>query len=333
MESDTYNIIKMMSNHKEPTTGPESDRWYPFTLGSTLGDQSSTKFCSLRYEFKPASIDTSRPGSLHKSKENKVTVEFNNNQPGKPRVSFEGSSEDYKDVDAVLFFDGQTFRLERLHKAVKRLRHIRLPGESVSTSAPAPATAAEGGSPPGSGLGRLAKTATIKTSLNAPPVSVERIDIGERDSSSPAGKKNGKRSSDEMNTLSPLFTSPDQKSNDDEHVDVDDEEDATQAKRERLNDGQDINVNIDEDVTNEHESDDELADVDLTDDEADRGPNAAEALRAQVDAEQNEKPQSSTSSGSSVSGSSGSGSASSSSDSDGSREGSDDDSATSGGDN
>lgn len=324
----------MMSNIKEPNTGPEPDRWYPFTLGSTLGDQSSTKFCSLRYEFKPASIDTNRPGSLHKSKENKVTVEFNNNQPGKSRVSFEGSSEDYKDVDAVVFFDGQNFRLERLHKAVKRLRHIRLPGESASTSAPAQATAGEAGSPPGSGLGRVSKVAAIRPSYNAAPVAVERIDIGERDSSSPAGKKNGKRSSDEMSTLSLLFTSPDQKSNDDEHVDVDDEDDATQAKPERLSDFQDINVNIDEDGTNEHESDDdEMADVDLIDDEADRGPNAAEALKAQVHAEQNEKPQSSSSSGTSGSGSSGSGSASSSSDSDGSHEGSDDDSASSGGDN
>ena len=95
-------------------------------------------FClsiNLTDEFKPASIDKSQPGSLHKNKENRVTVEFHNNQPGKPKVSFEGSSEDYKDNDAVLFFDGETFRLERLHRAVKRLRHVRLPGESAASAA------------------------------------------------------------------------------------------------------------------------------------------------------------------------------------------------------
>lgn len=58
-------------------------------------------------------------------------MEFQNNQLGKPNVLFKGNSEDYKDNDAVLFFDGQTFRLERLHRAVKQLRHDRQPGESA----------------------------------------------------------------------------------------------------------------------------------------------------------------------------------------------------------
>lgn len=91
----------------------------------------------LTDEFKPASIDKNQPGSLHKNKENRVTVEFQNNQPGKPKVSFEGSTEDYKDNDCVLFFDGKTFRLERLHRAVKRLRYVRVHGESsAATVAP-----------------------------------------------------------------------------------------------------------------------------------------------------------------------------------------------------
>lgn len=49
-------------------------------------------------------------------------------------MAFEGSSEDYKENDAVLFFDGETFRLERLHRAVKQLRHVRLPGESAAAA-------------------------------------------------------------------------------------------------------------------------------------------------------------------------------------------------------
>ncbi|KAF8390039.1 hypothetical protein HHK36_024560 [Tetracentron sinense] len=123
------------NNKDEPSTAPQPDRWYNLTLGPSFNDHSSTKFCTLRYEFKPASIDKNQPGSLHKNKENRVSVEFHNNQHGKPKVTFEGSSEDYKDNDGVLFFDGKTFRLERLHRAVKRLRHVRLPGESASAAA------------------------------------------------------------------------------------------------------------------------------------------------------------------------------------------------------
>lgn len=95
-------------------------------------------------EFKPASIDTGNPGTLHKGTENKVTVEFLNNQAGKPKVSFQGNSEDCKDLDAVIFFDGSNFRLERLHRAVKSLRHVRQPGESAA--ALAAAAASSGGS-------------------------------------------------------------------------------------------------------------------------------------------------------------------------------------------
>uniref|UniRef100_A0A803MJY8 Transcription elongation factor Eaf N-terminal domain-containing protein n=1 Tax=Chenopodium quinoa TaxID=63459 RepID=A0A803MJY8_CHEQI len=148
-----------MNKIEEPSTAPSPDQWYTLSLGSTFKDhQPSSKFCTLRYEFKPASIDKTQPGALHKTKDNKVSVEFNNNQPGKPKVTFEGNSgEDYKENDAVLLFDGHSFRLERLHHAVKRLRHNRLPGES-SAAASAASSAADGGSS---------------------PVEVERIDIGD----------------------------------------------------------------------------------------------------------------------------------------------------------
>ena len=92
-------------------------------------------------EFKPASIDKTKAGSLHKTKENRVSVEFHNNQLGKPKVTFEGSSEEYKENDAVLFFDGESFRLERLHRAVKQLRHLRKPGESAAAAAAAASSA------------------------------------------------------------------------------------------------------------------------------------------------------------------------------------------------
>lgn len=133
-------MVKRNSTNEEPNTAPEPDRWYDIKLGSSFQDHhnhSSPKFCTLRYEFKPASIDKSQPGLLHKSRDNRVSVEYHNNQQGKPNVMFEGVSEDYKENDAVLFFDGDTFHLEQLHHAVKRLRHVRLPGESAAAAATA----------------------------------------------------------------------------------------------------------------------------------------------------------------------------------------------------
>ncbi|RWV95466.1 hypothetical protein GW17_00041907 [Ensete ventricosum] len=163
----------MANNNDEPTSAPQPDRWYDIRLGSSFKDNSTTKFCTLRYEFKPASIDKSQPGSLYKNKENRVTVEFHNNQPGKSNVSFEGSSEDYKDNDAVLFFDGETFRLERLQRAVKRLRHVRLPGEHAAASnmtpAPPAGTTTDSRSPP---LGKISKAQALnKTVMHPVPVS------------------------------------------------------------------------------------------------------------------------------------------------------------------
>ncbi|CAL5361920.1 unnamed protein product [Camellia sinensis] len=158
----------MASNKKkeEPNTAPQPDRWFNLTLGSSFKDHyPSSKFCTLRL--------------LHKNKENRVTVEFHNNQPGKPKVMFEGSSEDYKENDAVLFFDGEGFWLERLHRAVKRLRHVRLPGESAAAAAGTSlGPAVEATSPPTS---KVAKVQTLNKSIrHSMPVTAAACSGGER---------------------------------------------------------------------------------------------------------------------------------------------------------
>lgn len=116
-------------------------------------------------------------------------------------------------------------------------------------------------------------------------------------------------------------TSPGPKNEVEEHqdIDIDDlfgsgtpEEDNVAEEKE--------NVGFDMNVPHQNDTDDEIADVDDSGDEVDKGPNAAEALRAQVNAQGRDEPSSSSSS-SSGSGSSGSGSgsgSSSSSDSEGS---------------
>ncbi|ONK68175.1 uncharacterized protein A4U43_C05F8410 [Asparagus officinalis] len=308
------------NNNGEPSSAPQAERWYELKLGPSFRDNSPCKFCTLRYEFKPASIDKSQPGSLHKNKENRVAVEFNNNQPGKPKVSFEGSSEDYKDNDAVLFFDGETFRLERLHRAVKRLRHVRQRGESIAATA------------------NLASATSVKLTKTAAPsvhVEVERIDIGEPES---PGTKPTNRTMDfnpapqNAHSLSPAPKLDDEA---EENIDIDVDDD--EEPQPKINTGEQpsssyfgVDINI---PTQHNDTDDEIADVDVSDGEAGKGPNAAEALRAQVNAEEGQQQkdddeESSSSSGSSGSGSSGSGSGSGSSSSDSS----DDDSASSAGD-
>ncbi|KGN50678.1 ELL-associated factor 2 [Cucumis sativus] len=329
---------------EEPKTAPQPDRWYNLSLGPSFKDESSNKFCTFRYEFKPASIDKTKPGWLKKTKENRVTVEFQNSQPGKPNLSFVGSSEDYKENDAVLFFDGETFRLERLHRAVNQLRHLRQPGESAAAVA-APATTAGVAAP-----AAAPTTASVLHSLTPPeprlsppvtkvskpmhmgrssfptmPVEVERIDIGEPGNAGAktvASKGLTNYSSDPPNVS---VSSPGLK-NDDEHqdIDIDDifgsvsSDDGNNAEEERVEPGFDINI------PHQNDTDDEIADVDDSGDEAEKGPNAAEALRAQVNAEGRAEQSSSSSSSGSGSGSS-SGSSSASSDS----EASDEDSVTS----
>lgn len=114
-----------------------------------------------------------------------------------------------------------------------------------------------------------------------------------------------------------------------EHQDIDIEdifgaaspEDGNAAAEDKANAGFDMNV------PHQNDTDDEIADVDDSGDEVDKGPNAAEALRAQVNAEERDE-QTTSSSSSSGSGSSGSGSGSASSSSSDS-EGSDEDSVNS----
>ncbi|KAF5450998.1 hypothetical protein F2P56_031303 [Juglans regia] len=305
----------MAKNSKEePKTAPQSDRWYNLTLGSSFKTDSSNKYCTFRYEFKPASIDKKKPGSLHKTKENRVSVEFQNNQLGKPKVTFEGSSEEYKEHDAVLFFDGQTFRLERLHRAVNKLRHLRQPGESAAAGSSS-VSAQSVPEPRLSPVGKAAKPANFSRSTShSVPVEVERIDIGKPEN--PGAKHTGKRIADyPSDPPNVSMASPAPKNDEvEEHqdIDIDDLFGSGTPEDEPVTEEKD-NVAVDINVPHHNESDEEIADVDDSDDEVDKGPNAAEALRAQVNAEEREKHASSYSSSGSGSRSSGSGSGSSSS--------------------
>lgn len=95
------------------------------------------------------------------------------------------------------------------------------------------------------------------------------------------------------------------------------------AAENKVDNGFDINI------PQHNGTDDEIADVDVSDDDVDKGPNAAEALRAQVNAEETSEQTSSSSSSSGSGSRSGSGSSSGSSSSSSDSEGSDEDSVNS----
>ncbi|KAF3431686.1 hypothetical protein FNV43_RR26418 [Rhamnella rubrinervis] len=221
----------MAGNAKEePKTAPQSDRWYNLTLGPSFKDDSSNKYCTLRYEFKPASIDKTKPGSLRKTKENRIN----------------------------------TLRLERLHRAVKQLRHVRQPGESAgAVSGVAVAQSGLAVEPRLSPVGKAAKPMhNVRSTIPAVPVEVERIDTG--------GSENQEAKNGEV----------------EEHQDIDIDEIFGTQSPEDGNTAEDKNVGFDMNVPHHNDTDDEIADVDDSGDEVDKGPNAAEALRAQVNAEE-----------------------------------------------
>lgn len=317
----------MAKDRDEPGTAPQPDRWYNLTLGPSFKHDSSNKYCTLRYEFKPASIDKTKKGTMQKNKENRVSVEFQNNQPGKPKVAFEGSSEDYKENDAVLFFDGETFRLERLHRAVKQLRHVRLPGESVAAASSAASAAVHSGpavEPRLSPVAKVVKPAhSSRNTFPAVPVEVERIDIGEPQNPGPKPAAKGAATHSPYLSSAPA-ASPgprDYEAEDNQDIDID-ELFGTGSPDNENNAEQKVEFGSGANEPRHNDSDDEIADVDDSGDEGHKGQNAADALRAQLNAEGRDGQTSSSGS------SSGSGSGSGSSSSSGS-DASDDDSVNS----
>ncbi|KAI4389332.1 hypothetical protein MLD38_001567 [Melastoma candidum] len=274
------------SKAEEPSIAPLPERWYNLVLGPSFGDRDpSSKFCTLRYEFKPASIDKSQPGSLHRKKDNTVAVEFHNNQFGKPRVRFEGVSEDYKENDAVLFFDGETFRLERLHRAVKRLRHVRLPGDAAA------GPSIEHCSPPPRlvGVGSGDAQNVVAGAGQSLELEVENIDIN-----NPISEAPGVKSQDE--------DEPGEARVDPTHMDLEEhvsivDSDSPEEKTSLPLSRREIHSSIDINIPQQNEEEVEIADVDVSDNEPGYpGRNAADALRAQVVVERDERSSSSSSS-------------------------------------
>ncbi|KAJ9564523.1 hypothetical protein OSB04_000489 [Centaurea solstitialis] len=282
----------------EPLTAPPVDRWFDLSLGSSFQDNPSSKFCTLR--FTCIMIITNLVNCIRRR-----IIRW----PSNFRTTNQGnrkSSEDYKDNDAVLFFDGSSFRLERLHRSVKRLRHVRQPGESAAAAA---ATSAPESSPPP--LGKGSKLQSSNKNLLPPSLN------GLKSATLKATRREG-CDNPSIPPSNSFFASPDPKNDDDldEQLDIlndDDEIDIGRADNIESAPERQPFTGIDINIPHQNETDDEIAEVDVSDDEGNKGPNAAEALRAQVNAEERKEGSSSSSDSSGSSSGSGSGSGSSSS--------------------
>lgn len=115
------------------TTPPTGDM--PLYLGSSFQQQSQRdpSYWSLRYDFKPASLNSEAPGTLRMGADNQVSLDLLNKSGGNGDLGFSGHSETYDGLDCVAVFDGNSWRLELLTGTLK-VRHVK--GQARASPAP-----------------------------------------------------------------------------------------------------------------------------------------------------------------------------------------------------
>ncbi|XP_063698017.1 ell-associated factor Eaf [Culicoides brevitarsis] len=91
---------------------------HPLKLGSSFSNsQARETFHTIKYDFKPASVDTSKPGKLDVSSNYQVTVTVPHlDGSGVPNTVFKGPTRDYSKKDCLLIINRDTneITLERL---------------------------------------------------------------------------------------------------------------------------------------------------------------------------------------------------------------------------
>ncbi|EQC26106.1 hypothetical protein SDRG_16056 [Saprolegnia diclina VS20] len=110
------------------TDEPAPGQVYGVDIGSSLAEPAedarpSLHYC-FRYEFQPASVDTSVCGLVTADAASSVTVSVANASGG---IQFKGKVAESKDVECILIFDPATqrFTLEKLPWSCTQLRHVR----------------------------------------------------------------------------------------------------------------------------------------------------------------------------------------------------------------
>jgi len=103
---------------------------HPLLIGKSFEKKNDTAYHSIRYDFKPGSIDEERKGSLEVEENNSVSVRLPHTD-GQGATNYKGSAKPANTKDCVLIIDWETgeLRLERVSNQIllKKTRAERNP--------------------------------------------------------------------------------------------------------------------------------------------------------------------------------------------------------------
>jgi len=103
---------------------------HPLKIGKSFEKKNDTAYHSIRYDFKPGSIDEERKGSLEVEENNSVSVRLPHTD-GQGATNYKGSAKPANTKDCVLIIDWETgeLRLERVSNQIllKKTRAERTP--------------------------------------------------------------------------------------------------------------------------------------------------------------------------------------------------------------
>jgi len=103
---------------------------HPLKIGKSFDKKNDTAYHSIRYDFKPGSIDEERKGSLEVEENNSVSVRLPHTD-GQGATNYKGSAKPANTKDCVLIIDWETgeLRLERVSNQIllKKTRAERTP--------------------------------------------------------------------------------------------------------------------------------------------------------------------------------------------------------------
>ena len=127
---------------------PEAGKAYEVAVGTSFRRQGAqSKYHTLRYNFKPATVQQARKGKLTLDSSDVELVVPQTSGGG--HVTFLGNSESHKETDCVLLCgkDG-AWRIERLSRNIKNLKAERSASAGPHAAATSRATTAASASPP-----------------------------------------------------------------------------------------------------------------------------------------------------------------------------------------
>jgi len=137
MAQSNNNNSNSNSNSNTGNNEPADGLMYSIVLGDTFHKSSETKdsFHTAQYSFKPAGVDSTRPGIFRKYENGTLEMEYANKTNKTDRVIFRGNYSASRDVECLLIFENGTLRLERIAGSGKSLKVIReIPSNSNSVN-------------------------------------------------------------------------------------------------------------------------------------------------------------------------------------------------------